>query len=80
MIKWLLRRLALVNSDLRGFLAFVLWNALLYLGMQALEDRHYIVVRFYILMRSIGIMSVAGWFGRVLWPEEWKALKFENRD
>jgi hypothetical protein len=78
--KWVLKRLALLNSDLRGFLVFVLWNVLFGFGLLAFEDHHYTIVRFYILMGSIGIISVARWLGRVLWPEEWKALEFENRD
>jgi hypothetical protein len=76
--KWVLRCIASLHPDLRGFLALALWFALFVLGLFALEDRHYVAVRIYILFGAIGIMSVARWAARLLWPEEWNLV--ENKD
>jgi hypothetical protein len=36
-----------------------------------------IIRRIYILFGAIGIIHVARWFARALWPEEWKALELD---
>ena len=49
------------HNDLAGFLGFVLLGVLIYVGLNALENRHYMTVRFFIIMGAVGIMSVGKW-------------------
>jgi len=74
-MSWIIRRIAALHPAMQGFLAFCLWNVLFVLGLLALENHHYTVVRFWIAAGAIGIMSVARGAARLFWPEEWNLIE-----
>jgi hypothetical protein len=50
-----------LHPDIQSFLVFVLWNVLFVLGLLALENRHYTIVRIYICAGAIGFMFIGKW-------------------
>ena len=46
---------------LAGFLGLMLLGVLIYIGLSALENRHYMTVRFFIIMGAVGILCVCKW-------------------
>jgi hypothetical protein len=57
-----MKRLIDDHPELAGFLTFVLWNVLVYIGLSAFENHddgdNDIVVRFFIMMGAVGIIYV----------------------
>jgi hypothetical protein len=56
-----IKRLIDDHPDAAGFWGFVLFNVLVYLGLSALENRHYMAVRFFVIMGAVGIIVIGKW-------------------